>query len=160
MALIGIITAIAAMNQSLTESFSTMGANSFSIHYQDREIHIGGRSDVKKTNVNALKEKKSNNGKIITYQEAKLFKDRYDFPAIVSISLSGPQNVAVNNDKVKTNPNISMSGIDENYLDQSGYTLAAGRNFNKIDVQSGRSICILGNSVAKKLYGDNPTARD
>ena len=156
MALIGIITAIDAMNQSLTESFSTMGANSFSIHYQDREIHIGGRREVKKTNVNALKEKKSNNGKIITYQEARLFKERYAFPAIVSISLSGPQDIIVSNDKVKTNPNISMSGIDENYLDQSGYTLAEGRNFNKIDVQSGRSICILGNSVAKKLYGDNP----
>ena len=56
---------------------------------------------------------------------------------------------------LKTNPNISMMGVDENYLAQSGYTLADGRNFNKIDVQSGRSICILGNSVAKKLYGDN-----
>ena len=57
--------------------------------------------------------------------------------------------------KIKTNPNISMIGSDENYLVQSGYTLSAGRNFNKIDVQSGRSICILGNSVAQKLYGDN-----
>ena len=61
----------------------------------------------------------------------------------------------VNNEKVKTNPNISMLGGDENYLAQSGYTLSEGRNFNKIDVQSGRSICILGNSVAQKLYGDN-----
>jgi putative ABC transport system permease protein len=155
MALIGIITAIAAMNQSLTESFSTMGANSFSIHYQDRQIHIGGGRQVKKTNVNALKQKKSNNGKIITFQEARLFKERYIFPAIVSISLSGPQNVIVSNENVKTNPNISMSGIDENYLDQSGYSLVDGRNFNKIDVQSGRSICILGNSVAQKLYGNN-----
>ena len=51
-----------------------------------------------------------------------------------------------------------MTGVDENYLQQSGYTLSYGRNFNKIDVQSGRSICILGNSVAQKLYGDN-TAR-
>ena len=58
MALIGIITAIASMNQSLTESFSTMGANSFSIHYQDRQIRIGGRREVKKTDLNALKAKK------------------------------------------------------------------------------------------------------
>ncbi|MDQ2863708.1 MAG: ABC transporter permease, partial [Bacteroidota bacterium] len=155
MALIGIITAIDAMNQSLTESFSTMGANSFSIRYRDQEIHIGGSRQIKKTSINALKEKKSNNGKIITYQEAKLFKERYAFPAIVSISISGPQSVVVNNDKVKTNPNISMTGVDENYLVQSGYTLSEGRNFNRIDVQSGRSICILGNSVAQKLYGDN-----
>jgi putative ABC transport system permease protein len=155
MALIGIITAIASMNQSLTESFSTMGANSFSIHFQDRQIHIGGRREVKKTNLNALKQKNSNNRKIITYQEAKLFKERYSFPASVSISLRGPGNVIVNDEKIKTNPNISLQGCDENYLLQSGYTLVEGRNFNKLDVQSGRSICILGNSVAQKLYGDN-----
>ncbi len=155
MALIGIITAIASMNQSLSESFSTMGANSFSIRYNDRMIHIGGGREVKKTTRNALKEKKSNARKIITYQEARLFKERYAFPARVSISLSGPRSVVVSDEKIKTNPNISMQGGDENYLAQSGYTLSAGRNFNKIDVQSGRSICILGNSVAQKLYGEN-----
>ncbi len=156
-ALIGIITAIAAMNQSLTESFSTMGANSFSIKYHDREIHIGHRQ-VTKTNLKNLKQKKSDNNKLITYEEARLFKERYDFPALVSITVNGPFNIIVNDEKVKTNPNINIIGADENYLAESGYTLSAGRNFNKIDVQSGRSICILGNSVAKKLYGDN-TAR-
>lgn len=156
MALIGIITAIASMNQSLSESFSTMGANSFSIHYNDRMIQMnGGGRQVKKTTRGALKEKKSNSRKVITYQEARLFKERYAFPARVSISLGGPQSVVVNNDKIKTNPNISMQGGDENYLAQSGYTLSSGRNFNKLDVQSGRSICILGNSVASKLYGEN-----
>jgi putative ABC transport system permease protein len=153
MALIGIITAIASMNQSLSESFSTMGANSFSIRYNDRMIRMGGR-EVKKTSTKSLREKKSNARKIITYQEAKLFKERYTFPARVSISI-GVGNVVVNDNNVKTNPNISLRGGDENYLAQSGYTLAAGRNFNKLDVQSGRSICILGNSVAQKLYGDN-----
>ncbi len=61
----------------------------------------------------------------------------------------------VMNDEVKTNPNISMTGGDENYMIQNGYTLAGGRNLNQLDVQSGRSVCILGNSVAQKLYGDN-----
>jgi putative ABC transport system permease protein len=154
MALIGIITAITSMNQSLSESFATMGANSFSIRYRDQMIRIGGGREVKKTSSRNLRERNSNARKIITYQEARLFKERYDFPAKVSISLSGPQNVIVNNDKVKTNPNISMSGGDENYLALNGYTLADGRNFNQLDVQSGRDICILGNSVAKKLYGD------
>ena len=37
MALIGIVTAIEAMNQSLTESFSTMGANAFSIRFRDKQ---------------------------------------------------------------------------------------------------------------------------
>ena len=41
MALIGIITAIEAMNQSLTQSFSTMGANAFSIRFKESQIHDG-----------------------------------------------------------------------------------------------------------------------
>lgn len=156
MALIGIITAIASMNQSLSENFATMGANSFSIRYRDQNIHIGGRGrEVKKTDTRSLRQKKSNERKIITYQQAKLFKERYSFPARVSISLPGPNSIVVQANDVKTNPNISMTGGDENYLVQNGYTLGGGRNFNKLDVESGRSICILGNSVAKKLYGDN-----
>ena len=155
MALIGIITAIASMNQSLAESFSTMGANSFSIRYNDRSIRFGGDRQVKKSTRNSLKEKKSNARKIITYQEAKLFKERYSFPARVTISVNGPRSVVVSTDQVKTNPNISMIGADENYLMQSGYTISGGRNFNQLDVQSGRSICILGNSVAEKLFGEN-----
>lgn len=155
MALIGIITAIAAMNQSLAESFSTMGANSFSIRYRDRGVQIGGNRSIKKTDTRNLKAKKSNISKKITYQEAKLFKERYNFPGRVSISVN-VGSVIVNNDKIKTNPNISLSGGDENYLIQTGYSIVAGRNINKLDVQSGRNVCLLGASVAKKLYGDNP----
>ena len=156
MALIGIITAIQAMNQSLNESFSTMGANAFSIRYRDRQIHIGGNNNrVQKTTKGSLKEKNSNTGKIITYEEAKAFKERFAFPAWVSISIRGPRNFVVNNEKIKTNPNVVLQGGDENYLILSGYSLSAGRNFNKLDVESGRSVCVLGNSVAKKFYGDN-----
>jgi putative ABC transport system permease protein len=42
MALIGIITAISAMNQSLKENFSFMGANAFSIRYKEMNARIAG----------------------------------------------------------------------------------------------------------------------
>ena len=161
MALIGIITAIQAMNQSLAESFSTMGANAFSIRFKDKQIRMGKHdNEVKKTTKGALKEKNSNTGKIITYEEAKAFKERLAFPALVSISIRGPRNVIVNNEKLKTNPNVVVQGGDENYLLLSGYTLSAGRNFNKLDVESGRSVCVLGNSVAKKIFGNPEKAVD
>ena len=38
MALVGIITAIKAMNQKFSESFSTMGANGFTIRYKERQF--------------------------------------------------------------------------------------------------------------------------
>ena len=59
MALIGIITATTAMNQSLSESFSTMGSNSFSIRYWERNFSMS-RREVKKTSAKSLKSKKSN----------------------------------------------------------------------------------------------------
>ena len=42
MALIGILTAIDAMKQSLKESFSTLGANAFSIRYKEKQFKMGG----------------------------------------------------------------------------------------------------------------------
>ncbi|MEO6454108.1 MAG: ABC transporter permease [Ginsengibacter sp.] len=155
MALIGIITAIAAMNQSLDESFSTMGANAFSIRFKERQVRMGDNREVRKTTKGALKEKKSNTGRIITYEQAKAFSSRYTYPAMVSISLRGPRNAIVINEKTKTNPNVVIQGGDENYLLLSGYTLIAGRNFNKLDVETGRSVCVLGSGVAKKIFGDN-----
>src|SRR5436190_17252382 len=72
MALIGIITAIQAMNQSIKESFSTLGANAFSIRYKDRNIRFGGGSRVSKVKKGARPDKNSNIGKKITYLEARM----------------------------------------------------------------------------------------
>jgi len=158
-ALILIITAIKAASNSLTTSFSTMGANSFSLRYRDRNVRIGGGQqgrDNAKVKKSALKVKKSNMGKIITYEEAKAFKENYSFPAKVGLALMGPRNIVVNNDRKKTNPDVNVLGGDENYLELNGYKMAFGRNFTPGEVETGRSICLLGSGVAQKLYPDNP----
>ena len=48
MALIGIITAIDAMNGSLRDSFSTMGANGFTIAYKER-IRFGNDNQTERS---------------------------------------------------------------------------------------------------------------
>lgn len=153
-ALILIITAIKAASNSLTSSFSTMGANAFSLRYKDRNIRIGGgrHNNTSKISKSSLKIKNSNTGKVITYEQAKAFKEQYLFPAKVSLALRGPSAVVVNNDRKKTNPDVNVLGGDENYLELNGYTIAYGRNFTPTDVETGRSICLLGNAVAEKLY--------
>src|SRR5213592_4391318 len=77
MALIGIITAIQAMNQSIKESFTVLGANAFSIRYKDRNINFGNRSRVSKVKKGARPDKNSNIGKKITYLQARMFKENY-----------------------------------------------------------------------------------
>jgi putative ABC transport system permease protein len=156
MALIGIITAIEAMNQSLYENFSILGANSFSIRYRERNFRMGGppRSDVKKTK-KGVKERASNLDKLITYEEARSFKERYKFPASVSISKPGTFNASVFFNETKTNPNVRVLGGDENYLLNSGYELMAGRNFNSLDIESGRGVVVIGSDIVKKLFRSN-----
>ena len=157
-ALILIITAIKAASNSLTTSFSTMGSNSFSLRYKERNIHIGGGRQVNtvKTNRSMLKFRNSNIGKPITYEEARAFKEQYIFPAKVGLALRGPGNVVVNNDRKKTNPDVNVLGGDENYVELNGYTIGYGRNFTPTDVETGRNICLLGSVVAQKLYPDRP----
>ena len=158
-ALIMIVTAIKAASVSLTTSFSTMGANSFSLRFKDRNVRIGGgrqRGNNTKTSKSALREKKSNMGKVITYDEARTFKQRYAFPARVGLSLPGPRNVVCNNDRKKTNPDVAVLGGDENYLELNGYSIKYGRNFTESEIESGRSICMLGSGTAQKLYPGAP----
>jgi putative ABC transport system permease protein len=158
MALIAIITAVEAVNQSLTQSFSTMGANAFSIRFKERNVRFGGgpsRDRTKKSSRKSIASKKSSEGKLITYEEARTFKRLYSFPATVGIALAGPSGVIVNTDTKKTNPDIRVIGGDENYLQLNGYELSNGRDFNESDVETGRSVCVVGNVIAQKLFGEN-----
>jgi putative ABC transport system permease protein len=157
-ALIWFLTSLKAASNSLTSSFSTMGANAFSVRFKDRNIRFGGgpQRNVVKSNKSALKQRNSNIGKIITYEEAKAFKERYTFPsAKVGLAIRGAGSIVVNNESKKTNPDINVTGGDENYLELNGYKIAYGRNLTPADVESGRNVCVIGNTVAEKLYPEN-----
>jgi len=158
MALIGIITAIEAMNQSLKESFSSMGANAFNIRFKDSRVRFGGNgnSDMAKKK-RGLKEKKSNLNKYVRKEEAEFFKANYDFPgAKVSVYRRGPGSQEIHFEEKKTNPQVVIWGGDENYLQVNGYSVESGRNLNSLDIQSGRNVCLIGSNVASKLFGDRP----
>ncbi|MFI5130740.1 MAG: ABC transporter permease [Chitinophagales bacterium] len=154
MALIGIITAIAAMNQKFSESFSTMGANAFTVRFKERNFRFGGNdnNDIKLSKKAKRKEKKSSLGKRITKDEAELLVRKFQYPSVKSIYISGSRNNIASYEQRKTSPNIMLAGGDENYLLLNGFSLAAGRNMNTMDVQSGANVCLLGYDVAKKLF--------
>jgi len=154
MALIGIITAIQAMNQKFAESFSTMGANAFTIRFKERNFNFGGNNnnDIKLSKKDKRKEKKSSLGKIITKDEAEFFVNNFEYPSIKSIYISANRNNIASYEQRKTSPNIMLAGGDENYLLLNGFSLAAGRNMTRMDVESGSNVCLLGYDVAKRLF--------
>lgn len=154
MALIGIITAIKAMNQKFMESFSTMGANGFTIRYKERNVHFGGDNrDMQVSKKGARKQKQSNLDRPITEDEAEAFIKNYQFQgATASISTFGGRNTIVSYQSLKTSPNVIMFGVDENYLYLNGFSVYAGRNFSQREIQSAQNVCLLGYDVAGNLF--------
>ncbi|MBN9298869.1 MAG: ABC transporter permease [Filimonas sp.] len=155
MALIGIITVIEAMNKSLSDSFSTMGANGFTIAYKER-IRFGNNNNSQTVKVQrGRKLKKSSLDKPIQLVEAENFKKYFTYPAMASISLNGYGGNEIRYKDKKTNPNVNIRGGDENYLQVNGYTVDYGRSLNKLDVETGHAVCLVGSDVATKLFGPN-----
>ncbi|SEM25465.1 putative ABC transport system permease protein [bacterium A37T11] len=142
-ALVGILTSIDAIRNSLTDSFSAMGSNSFTIRNRGLNIKIGGSGTRPKR------------FKSITYREAVLFKERFDYPAIVSVNTYASYEGTAKYKSKKTNPNINILGGDENYLQTAGYKLAAGRNFSKREQALGSAVVIIGTEIKKRLFKDH-----
>ena len=156
MALVGIRTAIEAMQQKFVESFSSMGATGFTIRYTEPRFFGNRNTEVKKEEKGKRREKKSNLGQPITEMQAELFKETYNFPASVSLYLFGSRDAVVSQGSRKSNPTTRVYGGDENYLQLNGMDLSNGRNLNVLDVESGRNVCIIGSDIVKRFFNGNP----
>lgn len=140
MALVGILTAIESIKSSLNSNFTNLGANTFRITSWKMMTHGPGDRDRVEY-------------KDIDYREAQSFKNRFNFPCLVSISARASQQGVAKYKSKKTNPNIAVFGIDENYFSVSGYELEKGRNFSPIEVQQGTSSIIIGHELVTNLFG-------
>jgi putative ABC transport system permease protein len=149
MALVGILTAIDAIKSSLTNQFTMMGANSFTITSRGMNIQIGGNRY------------RAKNFSRISYREAEAFKNRFTEPAWVSISFYASNLATVKFESEETNPNVSLQGVDENFLTVSGYEIETGRNFSIDEVQETRHLVLIGADIARDLFptGVDPLGR-
>ena len=144
MALVGILTAIDSAVFALNDSISSLGANSFSISPSGENVrgHQGGRQEKR--------------GDPISYQEAVDFKESYSFPAQVSVSLFCTNMAALKYGEEKTNPNVRIFGVDENYLDVKGSELEFGRNFTALEAINGGNRVIIGKDIVDLLFDGKP----
>lgn len=149
-ALVGILTAIESIKTSITKEFTVLGANTFSITSRGMRVQIGNQRY------------RTKNYSYISYYEAKEFKKQFVFPATASISVNSTSIATLKYESEKTNPNISVRGIDIDYLFTSGYEISQGRAFGEEDINSGRNMAIIGSELAKRLFkgGENPIQKE
>lgn len=139
-ALVGILTAIDSIKQSINSNFTSLGANTFTIRNKELLVRIGrgGRKPKKYAE--------------ITFEQAQRFKNLYTFRSVVSVSTVASQGATVKYKSLKTNPNIAVFAGDENYLQSGGYELAQGRNFSVSEVERSANVVIIGQEIVKKIF--------
>jgi putative ABC transport system permease protein len=139
-ALVGILTAIDSIKSSITTEFTRLGANTFSIQSRSMRVQIGN------------KRYRSRNYSYISYFQARAFREKYTFPATVSISVNATQTATVKYESKKSNPNVSVRGIDENFLVTAGYEVESGRGLSFQESFDGNNVALVGSALVGKLF--------
>jgi len=142
MALVGSLTAVDGIGQTLNESLSTLGANTFDIWPKSNR----GRSQA------GVKERVY---KRLMMVEVLRFVDQFKFPSTVCLAADLTGTAEVKRMSLKTNPNIRVIGINDNYLTVKNLNLDFGRNFSAREIQYGAKVVVLGRKVYEAVFENN-----
>ncbi|RRJ90505.1 ABC transporter permease [Flavobacterium macacae] len=145
-ALVGILTLVSALENTISGNFSSMGSNTFSMSQYDASAQINRNNSIEKVNP------------IISYPQAKAFQEKYQYPfTTTSLSFTATSTAEIKYESKKTDPDISVLGVDENFLGNSGLETQLGRNFTGFDIQNNNYVCLVGSDFLKGLLKDtNP----
>ena len=145
-ALVGILTVVAALENTLSADFASMGANTFNINQYENTTRNRGNEEREIINP------------IISYPEAVAFQDKFKYPFTeTSLSFTATSRAEVKYEATETDPEITVVGVDENFIPNSGLETSLGRNFNGFDIDNNTYMCVVGSDFEKGLLKDvNP----
>ncbi|UWY28328.1 ABC transporter permease [Flavobacterium sp. TR2] len=145
-ALVGILTVVSALENTISTDFASMGANTFNINQYENKVRNRGGNEREVINP------------IISYPEAVAFKNKYKYPFTeTSLSFTATTTAEVKYLGEKTDPEITIVGVDEHFITNSGLETSLGRSFNQFDIDNNTYSCIVGSDFEKGLLKDiNP----
>lgn len=142
-ALVGILSAVNALESTISSNFASMGANTFSLRQYEFEVQSSGSGEREKINP------------IISYNDVREFMTKYDFPLTqTSLSFRATGAAEVKYGSEKTDPEVQVYGVNENYLENTGTEVELGRNFTIFDIENNNKVCLLGSDFLKSLFKD------
>ena len=140
-ALVGILSAVKALENTISTNFASMGANTFNIQRYQFTVQTSNSGEREKINP------------IISYNNVREFLSKYDFPMTkTSLSFQGTSLAEVKYGSEKTDPEVQVYGVNENYLENTGTEIDRGRNFTVFDIENNNKVCILGSDFLKVLF--------
>lgn len=148
-ALVGILTVVSALENTISNDFASMGANTFNINRYENTLKRRGGEEREITNP------------AISFSEAVAFKNKYEYPlTTTSISFTATSTAEIKFESKKTDPENTIVGVDEYFVDNSGLKVNSGRNFNEFDIKNNAYTCIIGSDYQKGILKNvNPIGK-
>jgi putative ABC transport system permease protein len=148
---IGVMTAVSALRQSVESGISFLGSNIIQIG----KFPIGPQND--DNSRRRLRARRD-----IKLADAQRFTQLMEGVSSV-ICLKSFQNdeaPQATYENRKTTPNITFGGSNEYFLDANQFSIEFGRNYTPEDIELARPIAIIGKGIVAKLFpGESPLGK-
>ncbi len=141
-ALVGVLTAVDGIKASILKSLSSLGANNFNIR---SKTNRGGSTQ-------GVAEKTY---PLITMNESFKFIDEYKVPSTISLHAVVTGIAEVKRNSKKTNPNVFVTGVNDEYFPLKNLEFQQGRAFSKREARQGSQMVMLGYKVYTTLFKEN-----
>ena len=142
-AVIGILTVGNGLTGSITGSMSSLGATNITVFLQEKAGGMGGMETI--LGVASPEEED-----LITDEMLEALRQRYG-EAVAGISVSASAGSGVARDG-RLYANVSLTGINEEYLAVNNTDLLAGRTIRQEDLDGRRSVCVVSDRLVENLY--------
>jgi putative ABC transport system permease protein len=146
MALVAILSSVSALENTISSDFSSMGANTFNIQQYEFGTRRQSGRELQKINP------------VISYRNVVDFEKSYTYPYTkTAVSFVGTRNAEVKYENNKTDPEVSVLGVNEYFIQNSGLEVDEGRELNYFDIQNSNNVCVIGSDLKRALLDDvNP----
>jgi putative ABC transport system permease protein len=136
-AVIAAVTAVEVIEVYFEESLQLYGSSTFSVERYETQIGSSDREEYHPP---------------ITWEQ--VLRLRRSLPAELPVSVDEAFDYIVKAQYAdrETEPNLTLRGTDEHFLQNFGFELAEGRPITTQDVQSARPVALLGKPVAEELF--------
>ncbi|SDR65033.1 ABC transporter permease [Christiangramia echinicola] len=147
-ALVGILSAVAALENTISNDFASMGSNTFNLQRYEFRTQ-SSRNEDRKVNP------------VISYRDVKEFEEKFEYPYTkTAISFTGTSSAEIKYENEKTDPEIAVLGVNEFYLENSGINVEDGREFNVFDIENNNNVAVIGSDFKDGIFkGFDPVNR-
>lgn len=146
---IAIMTVGNSLNTSVASSMHEMGADNLTVGLKKKSN--GGEVTAEGMRFGAGNRRAMTEQDYITDEMLDAFKDAYG-EKIDTLSISESAGSGTAEDG-QLSANVSMTGVNEGYLEINKLTLLAGRSLTERDQKEGRKVAVVSDKLVDKLFG-------